>query len=41
MTPCFSSIQHRGSKLHFTITDSDFDTKNMELGTRLKIYFRK
>lgn len=29
----FSSIQFRGSKLHFIAKGSEFDTKNMETGT--------
>lgn len=30
--PCFSSLQHRGSKLRFTTVDSDFDTKTWNSG---------
>ncbi|SDE01076.1 hypothetical protein SAMN05192552_10983 [Natrinema hispanicum] len=33
MTPCFSLIQHRGSKLRFTTMGYDFDIKSMEIGT--------
>ena len=40
-TPCFSSIQHRGSKLHSIISVSNFDTKNMEIGTLSNVSSRR
>ncbi|ELY89682.1 hypothetical protein C485_04270 [Natrinema altunense JCM 12890] len=37
-SPYFSLIQLRGSKLHFITSCSDFDTKNMEIGTPLNVF---
>lgn len=41
MAQYFSSIQHRDLALCFVNTVSDFDTKNMELGMALNIYFKR
>ncbi len=39
--PCFSSIQHHGSKRHSTISASDFATKNTEIGTLSNVSFKR
>ncbi len=40
-TPCFSSIQLRGLKLHSITLGSDFDTKNMEIGMPSNVYSKR
>lgn len=39
--PCFSLIQLRGPKLHSIVSGSDFDTKNVEIGTLLNVSSEK
>ncbi len=40
-TLCFSSIQAPGSTLHSTDTDSDFETRHVEIGVLLNVSFKR